>query len=101
MSLTAIINLAERLLNNTSGQPAEANSNSRPSRQTTRAESDAKAGDQFTPSAATQPDAGLFKVNQISFFSAAADFLLPQTPPPQTNPAVVLQLVRRMLRQPR
>ena len=86
MSLTAIINLAERLLNNTSDQPVEANFNSRPSKQTARAESDARVGDQFTPSSANQPDAGLFQVNQISFFSAAADFLLAQTLPPQTNP---------------
>jgi hypothetical protein len=85
MSLTAIINLAERLLNNSADQQVERSSGRRQSQQTSRTESDARVGDQFTPSAANQQDAGLFKVNQISFFSAAADFLLAQTLPPQAN----------------
>lgn len=88
MSLTAIINLAERLLNNTTDQPVNANSSSRRSQQTTRAAADARVGDQFTPSAASQQDPGLFQVRQISIFSAAAEFLLAQTGQPLANPAV-------------
>lgn len=88
MSLTAIINLAERLLNNSSGQTVDANADSRQSKQASRVGSDAVHRDQFTPSSANQQDAGLFKVNQISLFSAAADFLLAQTLPSQANPGV-------------
>lgn len=86
MSLTAIINLAERLLNNSSGQSVDTSSTLKQSKQAPRVDSEAKAGDQFTPSAATQQDAGLFQVRQISIFSAAADFLFAQTLQPQSNP---------------
>jgi hypothetical protein len=86
MSLTAIINLAERLLNNSSGQSVDTSSTLKQSKQTARIDSEAKAGDQFTPSTATQQDAGLFQVRQISIFSAAADFLFAQTLQPQSNP---------------
>ncbi|HKV63595.1 MAG TPA: hypothetical protein VJO16_16940 [Candidatus Acidoferrum sp.] len=89
MSLTAIINLTERLLNNSSGQSVDTNSNSKQSKQRARGDSDARVGDQFTPSPANQQEAGLFQVKQFSFFSAAADFLLAQTLPPQANPATV------------
>jgi len=88
MSLTAIVNLAERLLNNSSGQTADANSGSKQSKPIAHGESDFKSEDQFSPSAiAAQQNAGLFQVKQSSFFSAAADFLLSQTAQPQVNPA--------------
>ena len=86
MSLTAIINLAERLLNNAADQPVEANSSLRQSKQNSRAKSDARVEDQFTPSSASQHDAGLFQVRQISIFSAAAEFFLSQTAQSQANP---------------
>src|SRR5258708_27962196 len=86
MSLNAIINLAERLLTNSSEQSTDTNSGSRQSKQAARVESDANGRDRFTPSAPAQQDAGLFQVKQFSFFSAAAEFLLSQTPQPQANP---------------
>lgn len=79
MSLTAIINLAERLLNNSSQQSADSGSTSKQPRQTARVPSDPRGGDQFTPSSAAPQDAGLFQVRNFSLFSAAADFLLTQT----------------------
>jgi hypothetical protein len=87
MSLTAIVNLAERLLNNSSGQTGDTSSSSKQSKATSRSDSDSKSSDQFTPSASAQQDAGLFQVKQFNIFSAAADFLLSQTPQPQSNPA--------------
>lgn len=86
MSLNAIINLAERLLTNSSEQSTDTNSGSRQSKQAARVESDANGRDRFTPSAPAQQDAGLFQVKQFSFFSAAAEFLLSQTLQPQANP---------------
>src|SRR5882724_7263421 len=86
MSLNAIINLAERLLTNSSEQSTDTNSGSRQSKQAARVESDANGRDRFTPSAPGQQDAGLFQVKQFSFFSAAAEFLLSQTLQPQANP---------------
>src|ERR1700674_801286 len=83
MSLTAIINLAERLLNNASDQPVDVIS--KQSRQAARPELDAK--DHFTPSAANQQDAGLFQVRQVSVFSVAAEFLLAHTAQSQDKPA--------------
>ena len=86
MSLNAIINLAERLLTNSSEQSTDTSSGSRQSKQAARVESDANGRDRFTPSAPAQQDAGLFQVKQFSFFSAAAEFLLSQTLQPQANP---------------
>jgi hypothetical protein len=85
MSLTAIVNLAERLLNNFSGQSVDPSSAEKQSNETARVDSRARVGDQFTPSSVNQQDAGLFQVKQFSFFSAAAEFLLTQTLPPQAN----------------
>jgi hypothetical protein len=48
----------------------------------------AATGDQFTPSAQhTAQAAGLFTVNQVTLFSAAAEFLLAQAPATQANTA--------------
>ena len=85
MSLNAIINLAERLLNSSSEQSTETNSGSRQLKQAARVESDAKGSDRFTPSALPPQDAGLFQVKQFSVFSAAAEFLLSQTLQTQAN----------------
>jgi hypothetical protein len=79
MALVGIVNLAERLLNQTldSGQQTQPAAQSAKTTAATGAASNAE--DQFTPSsqaAATAQDAGLFIVTQFSLFSAAADFLL-------------------------
>lgn len=87
MSLTAIVNLAERLLNNSSGRAVESDSTSKQAKPATHVKPESNTGDKFTPSAKSQQDAGLFQVRQSNFFSAAADFLLAQTPPSQTNAA--------------
>lgn len=85
MSLTAIVNLAERLLNSSSAQT----SSNASSPQTPAGPTQTIGGDQFTPSGTTdsEADAGLFQASQSISFSAAAEFLLSQTPSPQTNPA--------------
>src|SRR5271167_3824775 len=87
MSLDAIVNLAERFLNNSAVQPVDAGSSAKESPHSTQVNSEANTGDQFTPSAADQQDSGLFQVKQISIFSAATDFFLLQTLQPQVNPA--------------
>jgi hypothetical protein len=79
MSLTAIINLAERLLNKTADQPVEKNSSSRQSQQASSAESDARIGDQFTSSTTNLQDAGPLQVRQINIFSLTAATV--QSPP--------------------
>ena len=91
MSLVSLVNLAERILNQspTQGQDAQTPQNSA----TTQFSEDSQevAEDQFTPSAqsnqgqASAQAAGLFSVARYSFFSAAADFLLGQNAAPQTN----------------
>ena len=86
MSLTAIVNLAERLLNNSSSQSGDTNVVTKSASPATSAVSDPNAGDQFTPSQASDADAGLFQVSQFSLFSAAAALLLSQTNPPAANP---------------
>lgn len=85
MSLTAIVNLAERILNNSSNESSDPNSTSKPSKTVSPASTKSTGGDQFIPSAANQLDAGLFQVTKFSLFSAAAQSLLIQTNPPQTN----------------
>jgi len=61
MRLTAIVNLAERLLNSASRQSGDTSSAAKQSKQTARVDSDASAGDQFIPLAATQQGAGQFQ----------------------------------------
>jgi hypothetical protein len=82
MALTGIVNLAERLLNQSQSQsPAEQTpAATTPSAQNGSAEtpvSGAASLDQFTSSNANSAqDAGLFSVNTLSLFTAAANFIL-------------------------
>ena len=82
MSLNAIVNLAERILNKSSKESGDTNVSSKQSKPVTGTNADSDSGDQFTPSIVNQPDAGLFQVTQFSLFSAAAEFLLSQPNPP-------------------
>jgi len=92
MSLVGLVNLAERLLNqgSTQGQDPQTAQKAASTPPTRGAQGTAE--DLFTPSAqnALAQDAGLFSVAQLSFFSAAADFLLGQATPqqPAAAPAV-------------
>ncbi|HEY2462001.1 MAG TPA: hypothetical protein VGI16_14420 [Candidatus Acidoferrum sp.] len=93
MALTSLINFTERILNQNSGQTQ----NDFSSGQSNRTQRDGEngrvenPGDQFTPSARnsgaqdTAQAAGIFSVNHVAIFSAAADFLLVQ--PSNTNAA--------------
>lgn len=91
MSLVAIVNLADRLLNQTFGQDQETQSKSAPAKEARVEEKDGRNEDRFTRSVqATQAGptaeaAGLFQVTQFTVFSAAADFLLTQTAAPPAN----------------
>jgi hypothetical protein len=88
MAIIGIVNLAERLLNQTS---TEGQGTQTASRQVTQASNEGqtqKLEDQFTPSRQNEGDAGLFQVAQFSFFSAA-EFLRTQTAPPGTNQAAL------------
>lgn len=77
MSLIGIVHLAERLLNQTRENDANAQSNGKHAVRAHSAQND--DGDQFTPSAQNAAqDAGLFRVSNISLFSAAADFVFEQ-----------------------
>jgi hypothetical protein len=92
MSLVAIVNLAERLLNQTFEQGQDASSNAKQGK--TQAPNPAAGPtfeDQFIPSAVNGPisvqEAGLFHVQRFALFSAAADFLLSQPAGPTSPPA--------------
>lgn len=88
MSLVAIVNLAERLLN-TSQQRQGAATSAKQSGKTS-APANVTFEDQFTlsagNSAAQSLNAGLFFVNRLALSSAAANFLLAQ-PNPASAPA--------------
>jgi hypothetical protein len=102
MSLIAIVNLTERLLNQGLSQDPQRQTNSKSARVKEGQNETSATRDQFTPSAvtgqgqATAQAAGLFRANQVTFFSAAADFLLAQTAsdpaaaqaPPTSSPLV-------------
>src|SRR5882724_11839894 len=96
MSLVAIVNLAQRLLNQTFEQGQNAASNTKQAKPTTTNVTGLNSEDQFTSSAvnggATGQDAGLFNVQRFAIFSAAADFVLSQrseaTPALAETPAV-------------
>jgi hypothetical protein len=87
MSLIAIVNLAERLLDQSPSQDSSGQSGSKLAPVKEREDATAAAQDHFTPSTATGQGqasaqaAGLFRASQVTFFSAAADFLLSQTAP--------------------
>jgi len=82
MSLVAIVNLAERLLNQTPEQDQQTPSSTKQGKGVVGSITRPLNGDQFTPSALTGPptaqEAGLFNVNPSVLFSAAADLLLAQ-----------------------
>jgi hypothetical protein len=82
MSLVAIVNLAQRLLNQTFEQEQNATSHSKQAKTAPATSTGLSFEDQFTSSAANGPatrqEAGLFNVQRFAVFSAAADFLLSQ-----------------------
>jgi hypothetical protein len=95
MALVGIVNLAERLLNQTLSQGQETQASAKPAKAAGDNDQDkqVKTEDQFTPSAKNTPasttaqEAGLFSVTQFTLFSAAADFLLAQTATPAATTA--------------
>jgi len=96
MSLVAIVNLAQRLLNQTSEQGQDTTSITKQVKTAPANSTGLNFEDQFTSSAVNGPasgqEAGLFNVQRFAVFSAAADFLLSQrtepTPAPAETPAV-------------
>jgi hypothetical protein len=97
MSLIAIVNLAERLLDQSPSHDSPRQSGAKLAPVKGGEDAAAATQDHFTPSAATDQDhataqaAGLFRASQITFFSAAADFLLAQTAPQTANPPAPAQ----------
>ena len=92
MSIVAIVNLAERLLNHSSGEGQDASATPKQAAKTSAAQaSDVTFEDQFTSSVngpLTGPEPGLFRVNRFAIFSAAANFFLahgPEANPPRTE----------------
>jgi hypothetical protein len=91
MSLVAIVNLAERLLNQTHGQDQEPQSRSAPAGGARARKKSAQHEDEFTSSeldtraGPTAEAAGLFHVTQFTPLSATADFLLRQMAAAPTN----------------
>jgi hypothetical protein len=84
MALIGLVNLTERLLNQTAGQTQATT----PSKASANNAVTAATGDQFTASAQnTAQAAGLFTVSQFAVFSAAAEVLLAQAPAAQASPA--------------
>lgn len=84
MSIVAIVNLAERLLNHSSDQGQDASTTPKPTAKTNSAQpSSLTFEDQFTSSVngpLTGQEPGLFRVNRFALFSAAANFFLAQRP---------------------
>jgi uncharacterized membrane protein len=91
MSLIAIVNLAERLLDQSPSQDSLGKAGSKLAPVKEGENATAVTQDHFTPSTATGQGqdsaqaAGLFRASQVTFFSAAADFLLAQTAPQTGN----------------
>jgi hypothetical protein len=91
MSLIAIANLAERLLDKSLTQAPQGGAGAKSHRVQEEDAQRVASQDQFTPSAVTKERessaqaAGLFRATQVTFFSAAADFLLAQTAPQTAN----------------
>ena len=95
MSLVAIVNLAERLLQHSSEQEQNAASSPKPVKSRSVESDDHSVEDEFTPSASEGPlaaqDPRLFRVSGFALFSAAANFLLsqrPETTLPPEPPAI-------------
>ncbi len=91
MSQVGLVNLAERLLNQNSTESQQAPVPQKTAAAQTNPTTHRVAEDQFTPSPQngqaqnSAQDAGLFSVTRVSFFSAAAEFLLGQTTAPAAN----------------
>ena len=91
MSLVGLVNLAERLSNQNSTESQQTQAPQKTAAVQTNPTTHGVADDQFTPSPqngqaqSSAQDAGLFSVTQISFFSAAAEFLLGQATAPAAN----------------
>jgi hypothetical protein len=92
MSLIGLVNLTERLLNQTPGQKQDTQTVAKTATTVSNTNGGVTATeDQFTPSAqagqnqTTAQAAGLFQVSQFALFSAAAQFLLQQTNAPAQN----------------
>ncbi len=87
MATIGIVNLTERLHNQTAGQAPEPQSPPSKADATTTGTT-AATGDQFTPSAQNAAQAaGLFTVSQFTLFSPAAESLLAHAADPLDNPA--------------
>ena len=84
MSIVAIVNLAERLLNHSSEQGQDSSTTSKQNKPGQAAASSPTFEDQFTSSSVNglqnQQEPGLFQVNRFALFSAAANFFLAQAP---------------------
>ncbi len=91
MSLVGLVSLAERLLNQNPAPGQDTQTVQKPASPQSTHGSQSAGEDQFTPSTQSSQaqtsaqDAGLFRVTQLSFFSAAADFLLGQNAAAPTN----------------
>jgi hypothetical protein len=91
MSLVGLVNLAERLSNQNSTESQQTQAPQKTAAVQTNPTTHGAAEDQFTPSPqngqgqSSAHDAGLFSVTQVSFFSAAAEFLLGQATAPASN----------------
>lgn len=87
MSLVGLVQLTERLLNQTLDNPQESQAQTAAKLATAQNAAANGAGaantDIFVPSAqSAAPDAGTFQVGQVSLFSAAADILLARSAAP-------------------
>jgi hypothetical protein len=97
MSLIGLVNLAERLLNQSSSENQQSQVPQKKTTVQTKPTTHGVAEDQFNLSPQngqaqnSAQDAGLFSVAQISFFSAAAEFLLGQTAAPTANQTAQIQ----------
>jgi hypothetical protein len=93
MALAGLVNLAGRLLNQTTAQAQDTQTPQTPAQPAGNTASPAAPHDQFIPSTQTQPAqasaeaAGLFAVSQFTVFTPAADSLLAQAAAPQANQA--------------
>lgn len=93
MSLVGLVNLAERLLNQSDTQGQDTQLTQKAANSQVVQGSPGGVEDRLTPSTqdpqthANAQDAGLFRVAQFSFFSAAADLFLGQSVGATTNAA--------------
>jgi hypothetical protein len=91
MSLVGLINLTERLSNQNSTESQQSEVPPKTAAVQTNPKTHGAAEDQFTPSPQngreknSAQEAGLFSVTRISFFSAAAEFLLGLATAPEAN----------------